>query len=78
LAQSDEPIIVPNPNSGIFTIKNLNSKAEINVYDLFGKIVKKIIFEPNSPINLDELEKGNYLLEITLPGNMKRLKLVQL
>jgi len=78
LAQSDEPIIVPNPNSGIFTIKNLNSKAEINVYDLFGKIVKSLEFEPNTYIDLSQLKKGNYLLEILLPENQKRLKIIQL
>jgi aminopeptidase N len=78
LITKDELVIVPNPNNGIFTIDNLDSKAEINVFDMFGKIVKKISFEPNSSINLTDLEKGNYLLEINLSSNQKRLKLIQL
>jgi hypothetical protein len=78
LITKDDLVIVPNPNNGIFTIDNLDSKAEINVYDMFGKIVKKFSFEPNSSINLTDLEKGNYLIEINLPSNQKRLKLIQL
>jgi aminopeptidase N len=74
----DEDILIsPNPNSGIFTIANLNEKAQINVIDMFGKIVKKVDFEPNTFLNLKELESGNYLLEILLPSNQKRLKLIQ-
>ena len=74
---SKDLLITPNPNNGIFAIDNLNSKAEIHVYDMYGKVVKNITFEPNTPINLTDLEKGNYLLEIILSGNHKRLKLVQ-
>lgn len=77
MVKSEDLFIAPNPNNGVFTIENLTSKAEINVYDMFGKVVKKIAFDPNSTINLNELEKGNYLLELILPGNTKRLKLVQ-
>ncbi|MFM7759109.1 MAG: T9SS type A sorting domain-containing protein, partial [Crocinitomicaceae bacterium] len=77
IVKSEDLFIVPNPNNGVFTIENLTSKAGINVYDMFGKVVKKIAFEPNSSISLAELEKGNYLLEIILPSNSKRLKLVQ-
>lgn len=73
----DDLVIVPNPNNGIFTIDNLDSKAVINVLDMYGKIVKKISFEPNTLINLNDLEKGNYLIEINLSGNQKRLKLIQ-
>jgi hypothetical protein len=74
---SKDLLITPNPNNGIFAIDNLNLKAEIHVYDMYGKVVKTITFEPNTPINLTDLEKGSYLLEIILSGNHKRLKLVQ-
>ncbi|MFM8243498.1 MAG: M1 family aminopeptidase, partial [Crocinitomicaceae bacterium] len=77
IVKSEDLFIVPNPNNGVFTIENLTSKAEINVYDMFGKVVKKISYEPSAPINLSDLNKGNYLLEIILPSNSKRLKLVQ-
>jgi hypothetical protein len=73
----EDLVVSPNPNSGIFTITNLNSKALINVLDMYGKVVKQVDFEPNSLLNLTDLEKGNYLLEILLPTNNKRLKLVQ-
>ena len=73
----EDLVVSPNPNSGIFTIANLNSKALINVFDMYGKVVMQVDFEPNTLLNLTELEKGNYLLEILLPTNNKRLKLVQ-
>lgn len=76
VAKSDDILITPNPNNGIFSIRNLDSKALINVYDMNGRVVKKVDFEPNLPINLTEFEKGNYLLEIILPGDLKRIKLI--
>jgi aminopeptidase N len=78
LTKKEDLSISPNPNNGIFTIQNLNSKSAINVIDMFGHSVKKINYTPGDSINLIDLEKGNYLLEIILPGNMKRLKLVQI
>jgi hypothetical protein len=45
---------------------------------MFGKVVKSLEFEPNTYIDLSELNKGNYLLEILLPDNQKRLKIIQL
>jgi hypothetical protein len=44
---------------------------------MYGKVVMQVDFEPNKLLNLTDLEKGNYLLEILLPTNNKRLKLVQ-
>ncbi|MFM7666629.1 MAG: M1 family aminopeptidase, partial [Bacteroidota bacterium] len=77
IVKYEDLFIAPNPNNGVFTIENLTSKAEINVYDMFGKVVKKTSYEPSAPINLSDLNKGNYLLETILPSNSKRLKLVQ-
>jgi len=77
ITKNEDILISPNPNSGIFTIANLNEKAQINVIDMFGKIVKKVDFEPSSFLNIKDLESGNYLLEILLPSNQKRLKLIQ-
>jgi hypothetical protein len=77
ISKNEDILISPNPNSGIFTIANLNEKAQINVIDMFGKIVKKVDFEPSSFLNIKDLESGNYLLEILLPSNQKRLKLIQ-
>ena len=42
-----------------------------------GHNVKKLVVEPGCTINLTELERGTYLLEISLPENQKRLKLIQ-
>jgi hypothetical protein len=45
---------------------------------MFGHKVKKVNYNPGNSINLTDLEKGNYLLEIVLPENKKRLKLIHL
>jgi aminopeptidase N len=78
LNKKENIVISPNPNNGIFIINNLNTNAEINVIDMFGHKVKKVNYNPGNSINLTDLEKGNYLLEIVLPENKKRLKLIHL
>jgi hypothetical protein len=78
LNKKEDIVISPNPNNGIFIINNLNTNAEINVIDMFGHKVKKVNYNPGNSINLTDLEKGNYLLEIVLPENKKRLKLIHL
>ncbi len=78
ITKNEDLSISPNPNNGIFTIQNLTNKSDIHVIDMFGHIVKKISYNPGDSIYLNDLEKGNYLLEIILPGDMKRLKLVQI
>ncbi len=78
IKESKELIIYPNPTNGPFTIQNVPSQVQVNVLDMFGKVVKSLEFEPNTYIDLSELNKGNYLLEILLPDNQKRLKIIQL
>ena len=77
LNKTDILSISPNPNNGIFTIRNLVTSSKINVYDMSGHNVKQLVVEPGATINLTELERGTYLLEISLPENQKRLKLIQ-
>jgi hypothetical protein len=78
LNKLEDILISPNPNNGNFIINNLNTNAEINVIDMFGHKVKKVNYYPGNSINLTDLKKGNYLLEIVLPENNKRLKLIHL
>ncbi|NBU45995.1 MAG: T9SS C-terminal target domain-containing protein [Flavobacteriales bacterium] len=76
--ENKELVVYPNPTNGTFTIQNVPSNTQVNVLDMFGKIVKSLEFEPNTYIDLSQLKKGNYLLQILLPDNQKRLKIIQL
>lgn len=69
--------IVPNPSHGIFELTNTPDQTPLIVYDMFGKIVFKTQYEANRKINLSHLKSGNYLIEIQLPNQNKRLKIIQ-
>lgn len=63
--------VFPNPNAGIFTImlhtnNEKNSINEINLYNSMGSIVyTSRPQEKITPVNLEGLPKGIYLLKIT-------------
>lgn len=79
IADNKEILIVPNPSNGIFTLTNVPDFAPILVYDMFGKVLYATIFEAGKNINLlNVVGKGNYLLEIQLPNNNKRMKMVRM
>ncbi len=62
-------VVYPNPSNGIFTIakNNLTSINKISVYDVNAKLLKVIsteITDQNNTIDLSELSKGMYFMEI--------------
>lgn len=64
--------IFPNPSNGIIKIENVNSKTELRLTDLSGKMVliQEISPEQNS-VDISHLLDGTYILEI----GEKRLKI---
>ena len=74
----DEISLHPNPSNGTFQIKNLKNKAEVKVYDLNGKVKKTLQVNPNELININDLNKGTYIIEIQLINNTKRLKIISI
>ncbi len=66
----------PNPSDGVFYIENLNSPAHIIVRDMNGKIRKQKDVFPGEFINIKELGKGSYLIELQLNEYAKILKLI--
>ena len=68
--------ISPNPSNGIFHIHNLNTNAEITVRDMEGKIRKELLYNPGEFIDIKDLGKGIYLIDIQLDKNKKRMKIV--
>lgn len=73
---SKELQVVPNPNSGVFSISNLEANSLIEVYQMNGqKVLSKNIL-PSEQIDLKAFGKGTYLVEIHSEKGSKRLKLV--
>ncbi|MBT5931926.1 MAG: T9SS type A sorting domain-containing protein, partial [Flavobacteriales bacterium] len=66
----------PNPSDGVFYIENLNSPAHIIVRDMNGKIRKQTDVLPNELIDIKELGKGSYVIELQISKDIKRLKLI--
>jgi hypothetical protein len=68
--------ISPNPNQGEFKISNLKEKVHIVIYDLHGKTRKHLTISPEEYINIKELGKGTYIVEIQTNKNSKRFKIL--
>ena len=70
---SDMNVMVsPNPNAGSFTIEfnQLVTNAEINLTDLNGKVVRLYQLSGDSiQISDSKLEKGVYMLNVSIQGN---------
>lgn len=58
-----EVFIYPNPSSGFIHLIDSENIEQINIYSLDGKQVL-VMKEPKSELNLSELNKGVYILEI--------------
>jgi len=74
----DKISLHPNPSNGTFQIKNLKNKAEVKVYNLNGKVKKTLQVNPNELININDLNKGTYIIEIELINDIKRLKIISI
>ncbi len=80
---SKEFIVYPNPNKGQFTVSSENGKeiASIRVCDIQGKVMKEKILATtlNSlELNLKNMEKGIYLIQITSPdGNLETIRMMK-
>jgi hypothetical protein len=66
--------VYPNPNSGVFTLEFDHSKGEeaaIRVLNSSGKLVyTSILTQPKTIIDLGDLARGLYLVEITNGTNV--------
>jgi len=68
--------IYPNPSTGVFNIKmdRMNqNRIQLNVYDLSGKLIHTETIQNHNntltKLNLTDLEKGLYLLELNTPND---------
>ena len=56
--------VYPNPSNGIINIKSSSDVLYVNIFDLSGKIVYKNTLNGNYTIDLSELDKGSYIVEL--------------
>ena len=70
--------IIPNPNNGFFTIetsKYINNT--LRVYSILGhKIIEKSIVENTTKINLNNYEKGIYIVHINSDENPLKERII--
>lgn len=72
-------VLYPNPATNNVQISLVNSTEKIEtvlLYDMLGKEVKKVEITSNETINLNvsDLSKGVYLVEINTENNLKTIK----
>ena len=73
--------LYPNPANNIISINSVNNlleNFEYNIIDLVGRIVKKGNSKLNQEINIEDLNSGNYIIQIkTENGEVLSEKLIK-
>lgn len=71
--------IYPNPFSDIVNIIGMNHTDDVafNLFTIDGKLIKKGRLEENNQINLNDLSKGLYLLQLTSGGKIETKKIIK-
>ena len=71
--------IYPNPFSNVVNIIGMNhtSNAAFNLFTIDGKLIKQGKLEENDQINLNDLSKGLYLLQLTSDGKTETKKIIK-
>ena len=60
-------MLYPNPNNGKFNIETNYTNAKIEIFDISGrKITSKILSQKLTPIILENIAEGLYILQITI------------
>ena len=69
--------IYPNPSNGVINI-NLDEPGDyfIQVTDLLGKVVHEVSVQNNTTLNLENIDKGIYLLDISNNEGSKTTKVI--
>jgi len=70
--------IYPNPVTAVLTIESLSVAIDnIKIYDLRGRLVEQVIINDESQINVSQLQKGIYMIEIKTSMGVLRKKLIK-
>lgn len=69
--------LFPNPaNESVYIKSKTNSKIDLTIFDIQGKIVLKDIINSNSLINVSHLNQGIYFVQIKTNTSYKTIKLI--
>lgn len=71
---SENSEIFPNPSSIYIKVKGTTSKANYKVYNVLGKQVSQGVVSENEKINIENLTKGLYFLNLNKHNIMKFVK----
>jgi hypothetical protein len=77
--ENTDIVLYPNPTTNHVAVSLINTTRSINkivLYNLLGKVVKTVPIQPNENVTLDisNLSKGVYLVEINSENNLKTVK----
>ncbi|SDI33479.1 delta-60 repeat domain-containing protein/Por secretion system C-terminal sorting domain-containing protein [Chryseobacterium taeanense] len=73
-------ILYPNPVGNTFTIQNKNKgndSFEYRIFDVSGRIVQIGSSKFNAETNIQELQKGNYIIQTEAKGERQSLKFIK-
>ncbi len=74
-----EPIIFPNPTSELLQVINLEENAQLQLYDMQGKLVIELnTNNKKAQINMSDLESGVYTLRVNYAEGSASKKVVKL
>lgn len=59
----EEIVVFPNPTSDVVFLKNVKMNEKIQVYDVYGKLLKTLNYNSKG-VELSAYSKGNYLLKV--------------
>lgn len=68
--------VFPNPTTGQFTIK-FDGTYQVRILNAIGQTIMNKQYQNNAVINLDQVARGVYFVEITKDGSQKTIKLVK-
>jgi len=70
--------VYPNPVQDVLNIRSVNAVDAIQVYDVLGKLVLETSPNAISPsINMGALNSGAYLVQVTIDGASKTVKVIK-
>ena len=71
--------IFPNPTLGKLTITGveLESDCSVSVFDLAGKMVKKLVLDQDGQADLSDLHSGLYIIAIIAKNETRNFKLLK-
>jgi hypothetical protein len=71
-----EPVVYPNPFSGIILVTNIADKTDYQILNAQGQVVMQGKLN-NNKINASKLAKGSYILQLIVGDGEKMIKLIK-